>query len=37
MISITDPNNPRNASAIRLGQDAKSSSSRIEEVYDPDF
>ncbi|KAJ3871212.1 hypothetical protein F5051DRAFT_341238 [Lentinula edodes] len=36
MISVTDPNDPRNASAIRLGSDAKPTSSYIEETYDSD-
>lgn len=38
MISITDPNSPRNATAIRLGEDAKTTSTaRIEEVHDQGF
>ncbi|KAJ3804648.1 hypothetical protein F5876DRAFT_82815 [Lentinula aff. lateritia] len=36
MISITDLNDPRNASAIHLGTDAKPKSSYIEEVYNLD-
>ncbi|KIK50401.1 hypothetical protein GYMLUDRAFT_253008 [Collybiopsis luxurians FD-317 M1] len=37
MISITDPSDPRNATAIRLGKDAKTSNAFIEEVLDEDF
>ena len=37
MITITDPNDERNATAIRLGADKKPKSSYIEEVYEDDL
>lgn len=37
VVSVTDPKNPRNAKAIRLGENAKASSAFVEEVDEEDF